>query len=191
MEKSDVIVERACVAPSVVLVINDNPCGLIFALRYSCRSCPSENIEFMCWALEDYMMINALFLGLYEEWSSVELSILQVWLGKGVWVNFHVYLQAIIYIKRRWSASSIWSISEDIIWLKLAMETWRRSLASLSIMEYGGAFGDVFIKHVLASTINKGVPTWEIQDLHHLAQVECARKRYDLDRVSILPVSCC
>ena len=25
-------------------------------------------------------------------------------------------------------------------------------------MEYGGAFGEVFIKHVLASTIKKGVP---------------------------------
>ena len=37
----------------------------------------------MCLTLEDYMMINALFLGLYEEWLSVELSILQVWLGKG------------------------------------------------------------------------------------------------------------
>ena len=32
----------------------------------------------MCWTLEDYMMINALFKGLYEEWSCVELSILQV-----------------------------------------------------------------------------------------------------------------
>ena len=32
--------ERACVATSMVLVINDNPCGLMFALRYSCRSCP-------------------------------------------------------------------------------------------------------------------------------------------------------
>ena len=31
----------------------------------------------MCWTLEDYMMINALFKGLYEEWSCVELSILQ------------------------------------------------------------------------------------------------------------------
>ena len=29
------------------------------------------------------------------------------------------------------------------------------------------------------------------QDGHHLAQVECARKRYDLDRVSILQVSRC
>ena len=32
--------ESACVAPCVVLVINDNPYGLMFALRYSCRSCP-------------------------------------------------------------------------------------------------------------------------------------------------------
>ena len=33
-------IERACVAPSMVLVINDNPYGLMLALRYSCRSCP-------------------------------------------------------------------------------------------------------------------------------------------------------
>ena len=26
----------------------------------------------MCWTLEDDMMINALFKGLYEEWSCVE-----------------------------------------------------------------------------------------------------------------------
>ena len=32
--------ERACVSPSVVLVINDNPYGLMFTLRYSYRSCP-------------------------------------------------------------------------------------------------------------------------------------------------------
>ena len=32
----------------------------------------------MCWTLEDDMMTNALFKGLYEEWSCVELSILQV-----------------------------------------------------------------------------------------------------------------
>ena len=51
------------------------------------------------------------------------------------------------------------------------------------IMVYGGVFGEVFIKHVLASTIKKGVPTWESQDIHHLAQMECARQRYYLDRV--------
>ena len=33
-------IERACVAPSVVLVINDNLYGLMFSLRYSCRTCP-------------------------------------------------------------------------------------------------------------------------------------------------------
>ena len=32
--------ESACVAPCVVLVINDNPYGLMFALRYLYRSCP-------------------------------------------------------------------------------------------------------------------------------------------------------
>ena len=37
-------IERACVAPCVVLVINDNPYGLMLALRYTCRSCPLEKI---------------------------------------------------------------------------------------------------------------------------------------------------
>ena len=32
------------VAPCVVLIINDNPYGLMFALRYSYRSCPWEHI---------------------------------------------------------------------------------------------------------------------------------------------------
>ena len=49
-------IERVCVAPSVVLVINDNPYGLMFALRYSCRSCPYEILEFMCWTLLAFMM---------------------------------------------------------------------------------------------------------------------------------------
>ena len=38
-------IESACVAPCVVLVINDNPYGLMFALRYPYRSCPREVIE--------------------------------------------------------------------------------------------------------------------------------------------------
>ena len=58
-----------------------------------------------------------------------------------------------------------------------------------SIMVYGRVFGEVFIKHVLASTIKKGVSTWVSQDRHHIAQVECARQRYDLYRFSILPLS--
>ena len=57
------------VAPCVVLVINDTLYGLMFTLRYSYRSCP---LEFMCWTLEDGMMTNALFKGLYEEWSCVD-----------------------------------------------------------------------------------------------------------------------
>ena len=41
-------------------------------------------------------------------------------------------------------------------------------------------------EHVLASSFNKGGPSWESQDRHHLAQVEYSRQRYDLDRFSIL-----
>ena len=37
-------IESAWLPPCVVLVINDNPYGLMFTLRYSYRSCPWENI---------------------------------------------------------------------------------------------------------------------------------------------------
>ena len=57
-------IESAWLPPCVVLVINDNPYGLMFTLRYSYISCP---LKFMCWTLEDGMMTNALFKGLYEE----------------------------------------------------------------------------------------------------------------------------
>ena len=54
----------------------------------------------MCWTLVDYMMINALLKGLYEEWSCEELSSLQVWLGIEDWVNNHVYPPKPSYISR-------------------------------------------------------------------------------------------
>src|SRR5664279_25049 len=39
--------------------------------------------------------------------------------------------------------------------------------------------------------LREALPYWCMgdQDRHHLAQVDFARQRYDLDRVSILPVS--
>jgi hypothetical protein len=60
-------------------------------------------------------------------------------------------------------------------------ETWAKQ--GSPILGYRGVFGDVFMKHVRASMIKKGVPSWESQDRHHLAQVECARQRYDRDRI--------
>ena len=65
----------------------------------------------MCWALEDYMMINALFLGLYEEWSSVELSILQVCLEEKDYVIIHGYLQDIIY----WKEKKRYKVDQDFV----------------------------------------------------------------------------
>jgi hypothetical protein len=35
-----VVFERSYLAPCVVLVINDNPYGLMVALSYMCRTCP-------------------------------------------------------------------------------------------------------------------------------------------------------
>ena len=35
-------------------------------------------VEFMCWILEALMMAIVTFTDLYEEWSSIELSLLQV-----------------------------------------------------------------------------------------------------------------
>ena len=39
--------------------------------------------------------------------------------------------------------------------------------------------------------IKEGVTSSEGQDRLHQAQVECSRQRYNLDRFSLLPVSCC
>ena len=65
-------------APCVVLVINDNPYGLIFVLLYPIDLVHRKRLEFMCWTLEAYTITKFLLKGLYEEWSCVELSILQV-----------------------------------------------------------------------------------------------------------------
>ena len=57
-------------------------------------------VEFMCWTLEAYMMAIVIFKVLYEEWSCIELSILQVCLEEGYCVNICVYLQDIIIMKK-------------------------------------------------------------------------------------------
>ena len=57
---------------------------------------------------------------------------------------------------------------------------------SSPIVEYGEQLARLH----QASTIKKGVPSCCGQDRHHRAQVECARLRFALDRVSFLPVSC-
>ena len=71
----------------------------------------------MCWTLEDYMMINALFKGLYEEWSCEELSLLQACLEKEDRVNIHViskpsYISREVYeVQAQYDTS--WNISID------------------------------------------------------------------------------
>jgi hypothetical protein len=79
---------------------------------------------------------------------------------------------------------------DEIIWLKLAIYCVhgyvKICLKRVSpIVEYGEQSARLH----RASSIKKGGPTWEDQDRIHLAQVECARQRYILDRVSFLPVS--
>ena len=39
------------------------------------------NYRSSCVGLQDDLMTNALFKDLYDEWSCVELCLLQVWLG--------------------------------------------------------------------------------------------------------------
>ena len=67
----------------VVLVINDNLYGLMFALRYLYRSCPWEKIGVHVLdsrrVYDDQGSIQGF---IYEEWSCVEMSLLQEWLGK-------------------------------------------------------------------------------------------------------------
>ena len=84
------------VPPCVVLVINDNHYGIMFALRYPYRSCPYEILEFMSGTREALMKASVTFNDFYQEWSSVDLSILQVRLEAKDQVVFHDYLQDII-----------------------------------------------------------------------------------------------
>ena len=59
-------------------------------------------------------------------------------------------------------------------------------------LSHSGVWGSnlqYFTKHEQEYSIKKGVPSWGGQDRHHLAQVECTRQRYYLDRFSLLPVS--
>ena len=82
---------------------------------------------------------------------------------------------------------------EETICLKLAiylmfMDMWRYAQMKPFHIKYGKASW-VFIKQEQEYTIKKGVPSWGGQDSHHLAQVECARQRYDLDRFYLLLVS--
>ena len=120
-------IESACVAPCVVLVINDNPYGLMFALRYSYRSCPQERLEFMCWTLEAYKMTKILFKGLYEEWSYVELSTLQVCLEEQNTVDIHAHLQDIIIDQE---------IRKDTKLIKAKWKGWIQVINTQSYMLY-------------------------------------------------------
>ena len=82
---------------------------------------------------------------------------------------------------------------EEIICLKLAihmviMDMW--SCAEEEALPWW-IMGEQSTRLRQASTIKKGVPSCCGQDRHHRAQVECARLRFALDRVSFLPVSWC
>ena len=55
----------------------------------------------MCWTLVAYMMAIALSTDLYEEWSCVELSLLQVCLEEKVSAIFHYYLQDIMIWRKK------------------------------------------------------------------------------------------
>ena len=98
----------------------------------------------MCWTLEEYMLTKVLSKGLYEEWSSrVELIASMAWKRS---LSEHSCLSPSHHIYQQKKMKCKW-IHED--------EAQQRS----PIMEYVVVFGEVFIKHVLASTIKKGVPT--------------------------------
>jgi len=57
------------VSPCVVLVINDNPYGLMFALSYTCRVVHRQCLKSICWIQEGNVMTKVLFKGISEEWS--------------------------------------------------------------------------------------------------------------------------
>ena len=177
-------IESAWLPPCVVLVINDNPYGLMFTLRYSYRSCPLE--MFGVHVLDSRRLHDDQCSTQGFIWRMVmcrvELTSSMAW-NRRLSEQSCLPPQAIIHIKRRrWSASSIRCISEDIFWLKPAKETWRRSLARPS---HNGVWGSIWrsLHQACASKRNQERwSTWSDQDRHHLAQVECSRQRYDLDR---------
>ncbi len=82
---------------------------------------------------------------------------------------------------------------EEILWLTLAihmviMDMWR--CAEEEALPWW-IMGEQSTRLRQASTIKKGVPSCCGQDRHHRAQVERARLRFSLGRVSFLPVSWC
>ena len=54
-------IESECVAPCVVLVINDNPYGLMFVLSYSCRFVHWHRLNSMCW-IQGWMPSRSLII---------------------------------------------------------------------------------------------------------------------------------
>ena len=93
----------------------------------------------------------------------------------------------------KWSASSRWAILKrsfdwllPSIWLSWICEYALKKKLPHSVVR--GSIPQDFIK---ASTTKNGAPSCRSQDCHHRAQVECARLRFALDRVSFSPVSWC
>ena len=80
----------------------------------------------------------------------------------------------------------------DLSILMVIMDMWRYTKKKGSpIVKYGEQLARLHQQQELTCTIKKGVPTWGGQDHHHIAQVECERQRYDVDRFYLLPVSWC
>ena len=93
-------------------------------------------------------MTKVLSKGLYEEWSSrVELIASMAWKGR---LSEHSCLSPSHHLYQEKKMKCKW-IRED------------GAKRGSPIMAYGGVFGAVFIKHVLASTIKKYGPLEEIK----------------------------
>ena len=155
-------IERTCGPPCVVLVINDNPYGLMCKLSLTCR--------FVHWHRLDHVLVSRMkkkkqyprALCLLESWRKKELEgwSRQVQRVASIWIN----------LKKGWRrASSRCAISRR-------PHAWSLPF-SVVVYRWRG--------------IKKGVPTLEEQDGLHQVQVECSRQRYVLVRASLLSISFC
>jgi hypothetical protein len=127
-------------APCVVLVINNNLYGLMFALSYICRTCPYTMLEpyvgFKVVRRSKWRTLNddqCVIQGNIRRMVICELSLLQLCLEEYNWVDICVYLQDIIIMKEEemiqgWSSQSakmgfklinsqsIHNVSSGILW---------------------------------------------------------------------------
>ena len=97
------MIVRAFVPPCVVLVIDDNPYGLMVALSYTLGFVHMHCLKTIRWFqgyMKEIMCWPRCYTRNYPKIGHEELSLLQACLEEEDCVSIHVYLQDIIFMKR-------------------------------------------------------------------------------------------